>query len=71
MLARISFWCSLESLGIPAPIREPLSKAALIEEEQRRERMMEARKQATTEDFQAVCRSVRTVIGYKGGTMSA
>ncbi|KAF8167609.1 S-adenosyl-L-methionine-dependent methyltransferase [Crassisporium funariophilum] len=64
MQARVSMWCSLDSLGWPLPSREPLSKAELIEEERLRESMIEARKYATVEEMQVPCRAVRVLIGY-------
>ncbi|KAF8807852.1 S-adenosyl-L-methionine-dependent methyltransferase [Phlegmacium glaucopus] len=65
MKARISLWCSLDSLGWPLPSREPLSKAELIEEMRLREDMIEAQKYATVEELQIPCRAVRVVLGYK------
>ncbi|KAF8913138.1 S-adenosyl-L-methionine-dependent methyltransferase [Gymnopilus junonius] len=64
MQIRISLWCSLSDLGWPLPAREPLSKAELIEEERMRENMIEARKQATQEEFDIPCRTVRVIVGY-------
>jgi hypothetical protein len=65
MQARVSLWCSLDDLGWPLPVREPLSKAELIEEERLRESMLEARKRATPEEMQIPCRAVRVIVGYK------
>lgn len=64
MQARVSLWCSLSDLGWSLPAREPLSKAELIEEERMRENMLEARKQATQEEFDIPCRTVRVIVGY-------
>ena len=65
MKARVSHWCSLDSLGWSLPSREPLSKAELIEEKRLHENMVEARKQATVEELQIPCRAIRVVLGYK------
>lgn len=65
MQARVSIWCSLDDLGWPLPVREPLSKAELIEEERLRESMLEARKRATPDEMQIPCRAVRVIVGYK------
>jgi len=65
MKARVSHWCSLDNLGWPLPGREPLTKAELIEEKRLYENMVEARKQATIEELQIPCRSLRVVFGYK------
>jgi len=65
MKARVSHWCSLDNLGWPLPGREPLTKAELIEEKRLYEKMVEARKQATIEELQIPCRSLRVVFGYK------
>ncbi|KDR85476.1 hypothetical protein GALMADRAFT_234363 [Galerina marginata CBS 339.88] len=64
MQVRVSLWCSLDGLGWPLPIREPSSKAEIIEEERMRENMIEARKYATAEEMQVPCRSIRAVVGY-------
>ncbi|KAF9015642.1 S-adenosyl-L-methionine-dependent methyltransferase [Cyathus striatus] len=65
MQTRISLWCSLTGIGWPLPVREPLSKAELIEEERMREGMQEARRYASDEDLQTPCRSLRVLVGYK------
>ncbi|KAF9486316.1 hypothetical protein BDN70DRAFT_902479 [Pholiota conissans] len=65
MEARVSFWCSLETIGWPLPAKEPLSKAELIEAQRLRESMIEARKQATMAEMMIPCRSVRVIVGYK------
>ena len=65
MQARVSLWCSLDGFGWPLPVREPLSKAELIEEERLRESMLEARKQATAEEMQIPCRAFRVIVGTK------
>lgn len=65
MQARVSLWCSLGDLGWTLPVREPLSKAELIEEERLRESMLEARNRATPEEMQIPCRAVRVIVGYK------
>lgn len=63
MQARVALWHSLNTMGWPLPIREPLSKAELIEEERVRDSMMEARKQSTLEELQMPCRSIRVLVG--------
>jgi hypothetical protein len=65
MQTRVALWASMTNLGWPAPQREPLSKAELIEEERIRQAMLEARKLASPEDFQTPCRSTRILIGTK------
>jgi hypothetical protein len=65
MQARVSLWCSLTGIGWLFPAREPLSKAELIEEERRRESILEARKFASASEEQVPCRSVRVLVGYK------
>ncbi|TFK36969.1 hypothetical protein BDQ12DRAFT_686169 [Crucibulum laeve] len=65
MQARVSLWCSLTERGWPSPVREPLSKAELIEEERIRDGMLEARRFASTEDLQVPCRALRVLVGYK------
>ncbi|KAH7927288.1 hypothetical protein BV22DRAFT_1032037 [Leucogyrophana mollusca] len=66
MQARISLWCSLSKFGWEVPLREPLSKAELVEEERLYKAMIEARQHASEEDLQTPCRSVRIFMGYKG-----
>ncbi|KAH9486492.1 Demethylmenaquinone methyltransferase [Psilocybe cubensis] len=63
MQARVALWHSLNTMGWPLPMREPLSKAELIEEERVRESMMEARKRSTLEELEIPCRSIRVLIG--------
>ncbi|KIK70686.1 hypothetical protein GYMLUDRAFT_210055 [Collybiopsis luxurians FD-317 M1] len=65
MQSRISFWCSLQEIGWTQPVREPLTKAELIEEERMREAMLQARRNTTSEDQQMPCRSVRVLVGFK------
>ncbi|KAE9398462.1 hypothetical protein BT96DRAFT_965928 [Gymnopus androsaceus JB14] len=65
MQLRVSLWCSVKDIGWPLPPREPLTKAELIEEERMREAMLEARRNATFEDQQLPCRSVRVLVGFK------
>ncbi|KAF9074835.1 hypothetical protein BDP27DRAFT_1316051 [Rhodocollybia butyracea] len=65
MQSRVSLWCSLSDIGWPLPVREPLTKAELIEEERMREAMLEARRSASLEDQQLPCRSVRVLVGFK------
>ncbi|KAH7916434.1 hypothetical protein BJ138DRAFT_1169259 [Hygrophoropsis aurantiaca] len=66
MQARISLWCSLSNFGWEVPPREPLTKAELVEEERLYKAIIEARRQASDEDLQTPCRSVRIFVGHKG-----
>lgn len=65
MQARVSLWCSLAELGWPVPLREPLSKAELVEEERLHQAMLEARRFASEDDLQTCCRSFRAFVGCK------
>ncbi|KAF5388526.1 hypothetical protein D9757_004671 [Collybiopsis confluens] len=66
MQSRISLWCSLEEVGWAQPVREPLTKAELIEEERKRAAISGARNDARSEDLQQMaCRSIRILVGFK------
>ncbi|TCD65656.1 hypothetical protein EIP91_002329 [Steccherinum ochraceum] len=57
MHVRISLWHSLTKQGWPYPLRDPLSKAELVEEERMRRAILEARKSATEEELKTPCRN--------------
>lgn len=65
MRARISIWYSMTELGYSLPKREPLHKAELLEEERIRKAILDARAQASEEDFDVPCRVIRVFIGFK------
>ncbi|KAI0278152.1 WD40-repeat-containing domain protein [Russula aff. rugulosa BPL654] len=65
MCARISLWYSMTELGYSLPKREPLHKAELLEEERIRKAILDARAQASEEEFDVPCRVIRVFIGFK------
>ncbi|KAG5647764.1 hypothetical protein DXG03_008487 [Asterophora parasitica] len=65
MQSRISIWSSLTGIGWPLPIREPLSKAELIEEARIRESLLDAKRFTSEDDLQTPCRALRVLVGYK------
>jgi hypothetical protein len=65
MRARISIWYSMTELGYNLPKREPLLKAELLEEERIRKAILDARAQASEDDFDVPCRVIRVFIGFK------
>ena len=58
-------WSSLTECGFDLPRQEPLSKVEYMKEFQRRKYLMEACEQATVEEAQEPCRTLRVLIGYK------
>ncbi|KAF4622885.1 hypothetical protein D9613_002243 [Agrocybe pediades] len=64
MKFRVALWYSLNDLDWPFPVRDPMSKAELFEQQRMQMSMMEARKQATLEEMQQPSRAVRVLIGY-------
>jgi hypothetical protein len=67
MQARISLWSSLTEMGWTYPVRDPLTKAELMEEERVRHDLLEASQQLHDEDnvSDRPCRIVKAFFGYK------
>ena len=63
--ARLAIWSSLTECGFSLPRQAPLSKEEYMKELRRREYLLEACKQATIEEAQHPCRTLRILIGYK------
>jgi hypothetical protein len=63
---RLSFWHELLKQGWMLPAQSGLTAAELLEEEQLRQDVLEARKSATEEEFNTPVRSLRLLIGVKG-----
>ena len=62
---RLSFWHALLRCGWELPKHTPLSGAELGEEDKLRQAILEARKDATEEEFNTPVRSIRLLIGMK------
>lgn len=63
---RLSFWHELLKQGWVLPAQTSLTAAELLEEDQLRQDVLEARKGATEEEFNTPVRSLRLLIGVKG-----
>ncbi len=66
MGVRLSFWHSLLRCGWMLHTQRPLSAAEQEEEDKLRHAILEARKQATEEEFNTPIRTFRLLIGVKG-----
>ena len=65
MGVRLSFWHSLLRCGWKLPTQRPLSALEREEENKLRQAILEARKQATEEEFNTPIRSFRLLMGVK------
>ncbi|CAL1703739.1 unnamed protein product [Somion occarium] len=66
MHVRLSLWHSLTKTGWTFPRREPLTGPELAEEERLRQMILESRRDACAQDFDAPSRTIRLLIGVKG-----
>ena len=66
MHIRLSLWNSLVKSGWPYPRRGQMTEIELHQEEDLRQAILEARKNAKEEDFSTPSRSIRLLIGVKG-----
>lgn len=65
MQVRMSLWHSLVKAGWPYPRRELLSPIEFAEEEKLRQAILEARRNATEQEFAIPTRSIRLLLGVK------
>ncbi|KAI0340197.1 hypothetical protein BDW22DRAFT_1360728 [Trametopsis cervina] len=63
---RLSFWHSLIKVGWSFPVQNPLTPSEKWQEDMLRQAILEARKDATEEEFNTPTRSIRMLIGVKG-----
>ena len=63
---RLSLWYSLSKSGWELPGRSPLAAGEFSEETRLRRVILEARRDATEEDFKKPARTIRLLVGVKG-----